>query len=166
MRHPDLRREFDELIAATLKIRTSLVHGDYSPKNMLVHGSSIFLIDFEVVHWGDLAFDAAFLMNHLFLKAFHLPLASAAFIDLACIFWGYLAAALEPTALAELERMAFWHLGGLMLAPIDGKSPAEYIEDDLTKNKVRRVATTILSERPVRLSGAVVIMKRRLAVKD
>ena len=49
------------------------MHGDYSPKNMLVRGENIFLIDFEVVHWGDPAFDAAFLMNHLFLKAFHQP---------------------------------------------------------------------------------------------
>ena len=60
-RHPELRREFDDLIATSLEIRTSLVHGDYSPKNMLVRGENIFLIDFEVVHWGDPSFDAAFL---------------------------------------------------------------------------------------------------------
>ena len=86
-RHPELRREFDDLIGTTLEIRTSLVHGDYSPKNMLVLGENIFLIDFEVVHWGDPSFDAAFLMNHLFLKAFHLPPASGQLIALVNDFW-------------------------------------------------------------------------------
>ena len=93
-RHPELRREFDDLIGTSLGIRTSLVHGDYSPKNMLVRGENIFLIDFEVVHWGDPSFDAAFLMNHLFLKAFHQPAASRQFIELVYDFWKTLLAAL------------------------------------------------------------------------
>ncbi len=140
-RHPELRREFDDLIAATLKIRTSLVHGDYSPKNMLVHGANIFLIDFEVVHWGDPAFDAAFLLNHLFLKAFHFPKASTTFIDLVYAFWNALAVSLSQFAVEDFEAMTLWHLGGLMLARIDGKSPAEYLQDDFrprTKSGERR----------------------------
>jgi aminoglycoside phosphotransferase (APT) family kinase protein len=132
---------------------------------MLVHGKSIFLIDFEVVHWGDPAFDAAFLLNHLFLKAFHMPSASDTFIDLAFIFWGYLVAALEPEALAGLERMTFRHLGGLMLARIDGKSPAEYIQDEDTKNRVRSAATRILKERPSKLPDVVMILKLEMGYK-
>ena len=164
-RHPELRREFDDLITATLEIRTSLVHGDYSPKNMLVHGRSIFLIDFEVVHWGDPSFDAAFLLNHLFLKAFHLPAASGTFIDLAYIFWGYLVAALEPAALAGLEEMTFWHLGALMLARIDGKSPAEYIQNEDAKNRVRAAATRILKECPSKFPDVVMILKLEMGHK-
>jgi 5-methylthioribose kinase len=164
-RHPELRPEFDELIAATLEIRTSLVHGDYSPKNMLVHDKSIFLIDFEVVHWGDPAFDTAFLLNHLILKAFHIPAASNTFIDLAFVFWGYFVAVLDPAMLAELERMTFWHLGGLMLARIDGKSPAEYIQDEDTKKRVRTAATRILKERPSKLSDVVMILKLEMGQK-
>ena len=122
-RHPELREEFEGLIAATSKIQTSIVHGDYSPKNMLIHGSSIFVIDFEVVHWGDPSFDAAFLMNHLFLKAFHLPTASETFIDLVYEFWNTLAATLSQFAVDEFETMTLRHLGALMLARIDGKSP-------------------------------------------
>ena len=161
-RHPELRREFDDLIATTLKIRTSLVHGDYSPKNMLVHGKSIFLIDFEVVHWGDPSFDAAFLMNHLFLKAFHLPAASGQLIALVQEFWKALFAALEPEAAAGFEIMTLRHLGGLMLARIDGKSPAEYIQDELTKERVRKAATQLLVERPRTLDGVVGIVRLEL----
>jgi aminoglycoside phosphotransferase (APT) family kinase protein len=158
-RHPELRQEFDDLIGTTLEIRTSLVHGDYSPKNMLVLGENIFLIDFEVVHWGDPSFDAAFLMAHLFLKAFHLPAGSGQFIALVYDFWKALFAALEPEAATGFEIMTLRHLGGLMLARIDGKSPAEYIQDDLTKEQVRRTASRILVEGPRTLDEAVGIVR-------
>ncbi len=161
-RHPELQREFDELIAANHEIRTSLVHGDYSPKNMLVLGENIFLIDFEVVHWGDPSFDAAFLMNHLFLKAFHLPAVSEQFISLVHDFWNALSTALGPEATAGFEIMTLRHLGGLMLARIDGKSPAEYIQDEATKEKVRRTASRILVEGPQILEDAVDLVKVEL----
>ena len=158
-RHPELRREFDDLIGTSLEIRTGLVHGDYSPKNMLVRGENIFLIDFEVVHWGDPSFDAAFLMNHLLLKAFHQPPASRQFIALVYDFWKSLLSALGPEAALGFEVMTLRHLGGLMLARIDGKSPVEYIQDELTKERVRRAATRILVEGPRILEDAVEIVK-------
>ena len=145
-RHPELRREFDDLIGTSLEIRNSLVHGDYSPKNMLVRSENVFLIDFEVVHWGDPAFDAAFLMNHLFLKAFHLPSAALEFIALVHDYWKTLVTALAPAAVSGFEAMTLRHLGGLMLARIDGKSPVEYIQDEATKNRVRNAAIRILRD--------------------
>jgi aminoglycoside phosphotransferase (APT) family kinase protein len=162
-RHPELRREFDDLIAATLEIQTSLVHGDYSPKNMLVRGENIFLIDFEVVHWGDPSFDAAFLVNHLFLKAFHLPLVSTKFIALVLDFWTALVAAMDPGVAMGFEAMTLWHLGGLMLARIDGKSPVEYIKGESTKDQVRKVARQLLVERPQRLDEVIGLVQGAIA---
>lgn len=158
--HPEMRREFDELISASLEIRTSLVHGDFSPKNLLIHGNNIFVIDFEVVHWGDPSFDAAFLMNHLLLKAFHQPIASRQFIALVYDFWKSLFAALKPEATTGFEAMTLRHLGALMLARIDGKSPVEYICDEATKERVRKAATKILGERPRTLDVAIDIVRR------
>ena len=37
-KHPEARAALQQLIEDSWKIRTSLVHGDYSPKNMLVRG--------------------------------------------------------------------------------------------------------------------------------
>ena len=162
-RHPELRQEFDDLIETSLGIRTSLVHGDYSPKNMLVRGENIFLIDFEVVHWGDPSFDAAFLMNHLLLKAFHQPAAGRQFIALVYDFWKSLLTALGPEAAMGFELMTLRHLGGLMLARIDGKSPVEYIQDEATKDAVRRAATRILVEGPRILEDAVEIVRGEIA---
>ena len=89
-RHPDVRPLIQKLIDDSWQIRSALVHGDYSPKNMLVQDTHVFLIDFEVVHWGDPAFDAGFLLNHLFLKAFHQPQFAGPYLSAAREFWGEL----------------------------------------------------------------------------
>jgi aminoglycoside phosphotransferase (APT) family kinase protein len=130
------------------------VHGDYSPKNMLVRGDHIFLIDFEVVHWGDPAFDSGFLVNHLLLKALHQPRFCRLYIEAAREFWWALAAGLGAAGDSDFEPMTVRHLGALMLARIDGKSPVEYIRDESTKERTRCIGKHILREKPARLEEA------------
>ena len=156
-RHPDVREQFEDLVGVSWNVDTALVHGDYSPKNMMVRGGKIFLIDFEVIHWGDPAFDSGFLLNHLLLKAFHQPLFATLYIDAAREFWQALLTGLglNPRAAGDFERMTLRHLGGLMLARIDGKSPVEYIRADATKERVRHVAKRILLERPAQIEDVV-----------
>ena len=154
MRDADARKAIQRLIDDSWAIRTSLVHGDYSPKNMLVRGDNIFLIDFEVVHWGDPAFDAAFLLNHLMLKAFHRPGCTDRYFEAAREFWKALAGCAGEAAGPRFEIMTVRHLGGLMLARIDGKSPVEYIQDDNTKTRIRRAARKILLDTPDSLEQA------------
>ena len=45
-------RKIERLLADSWEIRTALVHGDYSPKNVLVHETETWLIDFEVILLG------------------------------------------------------------------------------------------------------------------
>lgn len=154
-RHPDVRAPLVQLIANSWNVQTALVHGDYSPKNMLVRDGNIYLIDFEVIHWGDPAFDAAFLLNHLFLKAFHNPEFAAQYFSAVREFWKALAAGIPGGASRGFEALTIRHLGALMLARIDGKSPVEYIHDEQTKELVRRVAKQILHEPPQALDQVV-----------
>ena len=154
-RHPELQPELDELARTALAVKVGLVHGDYSPKNMLVAGGKIFLIDFECVHWGDPAFDAGFLVNHLLLKMFHQPHFISHYHAALMDFWNTLATGLGAEMNYNFKRRTLRHLGGLMLARIDGKSPVEYIRDDPTKDRVRGVAKRILVERPEELSEVV-----------
>ena len=146
-RHPDVASALAELIQDSWQIRTSIVHGDYSPKNILVTRGEIFLIDFEVVHWGDPAFDAAFLLNHLLLKAFHQPRFLPMYVEDIREFWKALSAGLGPERVSDFEGMTLRHLGGLMLARIDGKSPVEYIRDEGTRERVRSVAKHTILQR-------------------
>ena len=100
-------------------------------------------IDFEVIHFGDPSFDAAFLLNHLLLKTFH-GIAGAP--HLARIFWRTLQA--EMPDAPWFERATLEHLAGLLLARMDGKSPAEYIRDPQQKPRIRRFGRRLIEDPP------------------
>jgi aminoglycoside phosphotransferase (APT) family kinase protein len=159
--HRGIFRALHDLINISSEIRTSLVHGDFSPKNILVHGRDIFLIDFEVVHWGDPSFDSGFLLNHLFLKAFHRPQFAPIYFDSVRAFWKALRTGLGPDPGRGFEAMTIRHLGALMLARIDGKSPVEYINDTETKELVREAAMNILLDPPFMLEQLIARISKR-----
>jgi len=160
-RDPEARDALEQLIEDSWNIQTSLVHGDYSPKNMLVRDDGIFLIDFEVVHWGDPSFDSAFLLNHLMLKAFHQPRFGGLYFQAARRFWQALNAGLSDARTVDFEAMTVRHLGGLMLARMDGKSPVEYIRDEGVKSRVRRTAKRLLAERPAAFDAALELVAQK-----
>jgi len=161
-RDPDVRLALEQLISDSWNTRTSLVHGDYSPKNMLVCERKMFLIDFEVVHWGDPAFDAGFLLTHLLLKAFHRPQLAHSYLEAAREFWKALDLGLKAEMTPEFESMTIRHLGGLMLARIDGKSPVEYIVDENSKERVRRLGKSVLLEPPRSLGALMESVYKKL----
>jgi 5-methylthioribose kinase len=165
-RHPDVRPVIEKLIEDSWQIRTAIVHGDYSPKNLLVQGNHIFLIDFEVVHWGDPAFDAGFLLNHLFLKAFHQPRFGRLYFSAAREFWKELLRGSEETALGDFENMTLRHLSALMLARMDGKSPVEYIREEMTKERVRRFAKRLLLEGPLGLEETLATAQKMVEIMN
>ena len=111
------------LIRDTLDRRITLVHGDYSPKNILVDRDRLVLLDHEVIHFGDPAFDLGFALTHLLSKAHHLPELRQRFFEAATQFWrGYADAAGE-----ELEPYAVRHTLACLLARTVGRSPLEYL---------------------------------------
>jgi 5-methylthioribose kinase len=130
-RHPQLAGYFHALIARSAARRVSLVHGDWSPKNLLAAGSEIWAIDWEVVHYGDPAFDVAFLLNHLLLKSVMMPQHRAALAGLADTFMKSLRTAAAQVEPDWIEAAALEHLPALVLARVNGKSPAEYLDQDM-----------------------------------
>jgi len=160
-KHPGIYRALQDLIEESSEIRFSLVHGDFSPKNILVRGRDIFLIDFEVVHWGDPSFDSGFLLNHLFLKAFHRTQYAPIYFEAARAFWKALRVGMGPEPSRRFEYMTIRHLGALMLARIDGKSPVEYIRNEETKVIVREAATNILLYPPPTLEELIDRISKR-----
>ncbi len=134
-RHPEVAGEIRAEAERVLAADRTLVHGDYSPKNVLVdRGSGVrWILDFEVAHWGDPAFDTAFMLNHLFIKSVHVDGRRDACIDAARGFWS---AYCEASGW-DVERETVRELAVLMLARVDGKSPVEYLalgEDDLLRD--------------------------------
>ncbi|MBX5493730.1 MAG: aminoglycoside phosphotransferase family protein [Bryobacteraceae bacterium] len=151
-RHPDLRGLFDRLMADMSSRRVALVHGDWSPKNFLVLEDEVMAIDMEVIHWGDPSFDAAFLLNHLLLKSFWRPEWAERYRAAAAAYWRALREQLG-TALGWLSEATVQHLGGLLLARIDGKSPAEYIKDPALKERIRSRARRLMLNLPDGVEG-------------
>jgi aminoglycoside phosphotransferase (APT) family kinase protein len=152
-RHPDLAAALQALVTQTQAHKLALVHGDVSPKNILIGARGPVLLDAECAWWGDPAFDIAFCLNHLLLKCLWNPPASAAFLE--C--FGTLAEAYlegvdwEPRAAIEQRAAAL--LPGLLLARVDGKSPVEYLTLEAQRDAVRRTARALLSKPVPQLAG-------------
>ncbi len=127
------------------------MHGDVSPKNILVGPEGPVFLDAECAWFGDPAFDLAFCLNHLLLKCLWTPRARAGFLRcFEALAASYLAGvAWEPAA--EVEARTARLLPGLLLGRVDGKSPVEYLTGEADKNKVREVARALLATPVARL---------------
>jgi aminoglycoside phosphotransferase (APT) family kinase protein len=153
---PVLRRFADDLSVRKI----ALVHGDVSPKNILVSADGPVFLDAECAVYGDPAFDLAFCATHLLLKSVwsgdaRLTEAAAALVAAyrEGVDWedvdGLLLRAGELTA-------------ALLLARVEGKSPAPYLTDPEHQRIVRDQARAlILATEP--LDTLVTHWKRNLA---
>ncbi len=150
--HPALAAPLEALATRTAATRIALVHGDVSPKNILVGRAGPVLLDAECAWYGDPAFDLAFCLNHMLLKCLWVPAASDAFLQcFDSLSHEYLKnCSWEPPS--SLEQRAASLLPGLLLARVDGKSPVEYVTEDSQKERVRRVAGALLEAPPARLA--------------
>jgi hypothetical protein len=129
-----------------------LVHGDFSPKNLLVGpAGDVLLVDHEVAHYGDPAFDLAFVLSHLWLKAVRFPPLAAPLAAAAGALVDSYAA--ESGAVGEAARPRVPRLvGALMLARVDGKSPVEYLDGN-RQDRVRSIARRILLDAPATIDA-------------
>lgn len=126
---PDAAPFISELVTRTRTRALTLVHGDFSPKNILVYDDQLILLDHEVIHWGDPAFDVGFSLTHLLSKAHHLPARRSAFAAAAKQYWSQYCEGVCGAPWADgLERMCVWHTLGCMLARVAGRSPLEYLD--------------------------------------
>lgn len=127
-RHPELAPTINHFVEVMLGRRHCLVHGDFSPKNVLAGSSEVWVVDFEVAHFGDPVFDLAFMLNHLMLKAIHNPKRSMSYRQCALEFLRTYDERLETGDSTEAGYL-LGHTGCLMVARVDGKSPAEYLNE-------------------------------------
>lgn len=142
--HPDLAPRLAALVETTRTTRRVLVHGDFSPKNILMGPRGPVIVDAECAWFGDPAFDVAFVLNHLLLKGAWRPQWRERYVDAhGALLDAYLAhVRWEPAGDVAARTAAL--LPGLMLARIDGKSPVEYLTDAATKDAVRAFARALL----------------------
>jgi 5-methylthioribose kinase len=144
-RHPDVAVRLGELTAELRRTKTTLVWGDASPKNILVGKDGPVFLDAETAVIGDPAFDVAFCLTHLLLKTVWLaPHAAALTASFTALVDAY-----GPDE--ALSRRAAALVGALLLARVDGKSPAGYLDAD-GEALVRRRAKILLARRDLDLA--------------
>ncbi len=136
-----------DLVEETRAARFTLVHGDFSPKNVLVRRDRLVLLDHEVIHFGDGAFDVGFALSHLLSKAHHVSYARGAFVRAAGLFWEAYAAAAAPVAWPGFEARATRHAIACLLARVDGRSPLEYL-DESERGRQRQAALALVARPP------------------
>ena len=157
-RLPELAAAIEDVVERMLRSRQCLVHGDYSPKNLMTDGADVVVLDCEVAHWGDPRFDIGFCLSHLLLKTLH----SAGCADqLAAAARAYLAAYAAdglPVLDAELTRAT----GCLVLARVVGDSPVEY----LTTPELQRAALALGKQLLVDPTQPETCVERALALRE
>jgi len=152
--HPDLEHRFAELATRTARTHLAVVHGDVSPKNILLGPHGPVLLDAECAWYGDPAFDVAFCINHLLIKSVKLPhhgpalrAAARALVDghAQRVSW-------EPAG--SLDGRVASLTPALALARVDGSSPVEYL-DEAQRVALRSVSRSLVAAPPASVSELV-----------
>jgi aminoglycoside phosphotransferase (APT) family kinase protein len=152
VRHPVLARVLRSLSERTATTRTALVHGDVSPKNILLGPRGPVILDAECAWYGDPAFDAAFCLNHFLLKCVARPTQTGDYLRCFDAFAGAWLDGVTWEPRAAIEARVASLLPALTLARIDGKSPVEYLTDERDRQRVRDTAVPLIANAPRRLA--------------
>ena len=147
------------LIEDTLATSVALVHGDFSPKNVLLHGERMVLLDHEVAHFGDPAFDIGFAMAHFLSKGHHV---SAEFFEAARLFWRSYFSGWSPYQ--GFEHRCARHSIACTLARVCGRSPLEYL-GVAERSRQREAAFTVIAAGPEGVLEMIEAFRKELACR-
>ncbi|HWF00012.1 MAG TPA: aminoglycoside phosphotransferase family protein [Caulobacteraceae bacterium] len=143
-RAPRVSERLRELAARLETARIALTHGDMSPKNILVGPHGPVFLDAETCVFGDPAFDLAFCLTHLLLKTVWLkPHREALDRAFDALLEAY-AVLVDWERVEVLRRRAGGLISALLLARVEGKSPAPYLVEAQDRGFVADAAVDLL----------------------
>ncbi len=144
-RNPIVSAQINLTLQRMLNVKQCLVHGDFSPKNILV-AREPWVVDFEAVHRGDPTFDLAYLVHHLALKSVYRPESA---VDYRRCAKGFLYSYRQHGVINPFFDFPYLasQIGCLLLARVDGISPVDYLTVQ-DQQALRYAATQILLSPP------------------
>jgi len=143
--YPQLADKIGSLATTLVTSNISFVHGDFSPKNILINKNRILLLDFEVGHFGHPGFDLAFMLAHLTLKTAKFWEYKEDYLGLIMSFWSAYLGAANFESESWHERSFLPHLGCILLARMDGKSPIDYLPEENKRQRVKALASSLIT---------------------
>lgn len=139
-RWPEHAGAIEALAEELLSVRTAVVHGDFTPKNVLcLPGGDLWVVDTEVCHIGNPVIDTASMLAQLVIKALHYRTDSPtahALTRARGAFLGALAPLSTPSSLNA-------HIGVFLAVRVAGRSRVPYL-DEPTRQIVATVAHALL----------------------
>lgn len=139
----------DELLALAGELETArvcLVHGDYSPKNVLVSppGAPLqaWMLDAEVAHVGDPALDVAYLSTHLACKAVARPHLARDLDRARRTFEQAYRSGSDLVIEARWSR----HTGAILAARMRGVSRVTYLTDEQERFLLERACALVMGQ--------------------
>ncbi len=143
-RCPDVADAIASIIEDMLTRKEALCHGDYTPKNILVHKNGFMLVDYETAHFGDPTMDLGLFLAHLTLKAVRSPERGAEFVALMRNFWRAYCEEATFASHRDLEKRGVKHYGVCLLARVAGTSPVDYLATPESREIVHRLARMLI----------------------
>ena len=127
-KNPQLSQRIMSLVNELKSEKTTLVHGDFSPKNIMIsEAQDVYILDFEVTHTGNPVFDLAFLTAHLLCK-FHRAQDSHNRGLLRQTAQDFLKAYDAESEITHAPSLA-WHTALIALARVEGTSLVNYLDE-------------------------------------
>jgi Ser/Thr protein kinase RdoA (MazF antagonist) len=129
----------------------TLVHGDFSPKNIMVNSKDRpIVLDFEVMHTGNPVFDLCFICAHLLCKYLRIedPAHQKPLRETAISFIN----SYTQTCNIEVAKSLPHHVAVIALARVEGVSPVNYL-DEAGKARVQSVTKAALANPKITFEG-------------
>jgi 5-methylthioribose kinase len=142
-KNPDLQPVISVLIDEITSLKITLVHGDFSPKNiMATPDHRPIVLDFEVAHIGNPVFDLAFLLAHLLCKIIRAtqPDEKDLLVETAKQF----IASYQQTTRLSVAASLSHHIALIALARVEGVSPVNYLDAPAQQRLVALTKSTLL----------------------
>ena len=149
--NPALDARIQELITEISTLKITLVHGDFSPKNIMITGvNKPIVLDFEVMHTGNPVFDLGFVSAHLLCKYLRTedPAHKNPLRETALAFIDSYARACN----IEVAKSLPHHVAVIALARVEGVSPVNYL-DEAGKARVQSVTKAALANPQITFEG-------------
>ena len=159
--YPKYKEYIKKINENYIKHSNTLVHGDFSPKNILVGKNKIIYLDAECCNFGDPVFDLVFFTNHLLIKSIFFKDKSQEFIKLYISFYKeYLSNLSTKNFNSYIDRIIKM-TPIMLLSRVDGKSPVEYINKVKIKNIIRKKSFLLLDSKISSLNDIIKVINER-----